>query len=557
MNMRKFNYLVLLCCLFITQGIFAQNMHRAVTLNSYIGAEYFLNKTLVKKYITGGDFEYYMLGSLKMPGATQKAKIAFIRLSSTFGFVEAKTIENINNSLDVNDMIVDPNGDFVFCGSVITNGMQRGFYGKLDGTLHTPVWTRIADSTDVLNSVCHVPNTGTYSKYHFSGIKNNREIVGRSNTDGASFAIKVIDYLGSSFTDNVLFTGVSYTDNRCINVGKINNNTINIFSSGYVFLNPFYKQITIPTPYGINDDVVIHKISTNDYILAVGISRSDNDNCGFLLVRLNFNCIGGVTTMSITDQKMYLFTIGKCLVKDICIDPDEMKICVVGDFIENLRGRPFIAKINANDFTDASARLFAYNYPDNISQWYKLNKILYNPDALSIVSAGSITFQGATQYPGVYIIEGYESPMWESSTCGDEDFAISNITSNLSLSGTFQYYLQANTSSLLTTSTYWELGTSTVKCEGFNGYKRKSIIPKLNVQITDVSIIAKDNSILEVKGIKTTCKYCIYNINGITVSTGNLNSEGIIDIQNLNSGMYVITLSSDNSLLKTSKFIKL
>ena len=49
MKMKKINYLVLLCCLFITQGIFAQNMHRAVTINGVTVAD-FKNKTVVMKF---------------------------------------------------------------------------------------------------------------------------------------------------------------------------------------------------------------------------------------------------------------------------------------------------------------------------------------------------------------------------------------------------------------------------------------------------------------------------------------------------------------------------
>ena len=60
-----------------------------------------------------------------------------------------------------------------------------------------------------------------------------------------------------------------------------------------------------------------------------------------------------------------------------------------------------------------------------------MNKIIYNQDDYGIVSAGNIRFTTGTQNAGIYAIEGYQSPVWESGTCGDEDLIITNTTCTL------------------------------------------------------------------------------------------------------------------------------
>ena len=118
--MKKFNYLVLLCCLFITQGIFAQNMHRDIILNGVTVSD-FVNKTLVMKYNpTTQDNEYYVLASYQQSGATLKNRIAFFRLSSSYSVLESYYYYNsaLNYDFVINDMIVDTDGNFAFCGNV-------------------------------------------------------------------------------------------------------------------------------------------------------------------------------------------------------------------------------------------------------------------------------------------------------------------------------------------------------------------------------------------------------------------------------------------------------
>lgn len=547
-------------CLIICQSIIAQNMHRAITINNYLNAVEYRNKTIVMKNNASGNSEYYILSSFRIPGTAEKFRLAFIHLSNTFAIIDTKVYSDNAKDLYVNDMIVDPNGNFAFCGKVVENGVTTGMIGQ------------IVNSTGVLNfktasdmevqSIGYIQNaTGFF--YHYSGKYQNAQMFGRSSNNLVSQLTKYIPTSPAIFTDNANFTGVSTTDNRFILVGTTGNNIISIFSNNVALGFPYYKGLTLPTGYTLEGDAVICKISTNDFALAVGIrnNQAPTSTIGFVLVKMNFNCLNNVSTMSVTDQKIYIFGPDKFLLSDICYNPNEQKICVSGRLIRSEIGRPFIAKINATNLSVANARYFAYGFTDNNTQGYELNKIIYNPNALSIVSAGHIKEYTQYQNAAVYVIEGYQSPAWENSTCGDENLLFTSILP-------CSMALQPGSGSPLNATVFSGgnpinpldvNGISTSKCVGVNAYSVLKPIIKIADQITDqpVAIINRSNNSLEITGVESGSEYRIYSVAGNMVAKGRINSEEIVSYDYLQSGMYIIAVSNNNTLLKTFKFIRL
>lgn len=556
----KKSSIIISFCLIICQSIIAQNMHRAITIDNYSNAVEYSNKTIVMKNNVSGNSEYYILSSFRIPGTAEKFRLAFFHLSNTFAIIDTKVYSDNTKDLYVNDMIVDPNGNFAFCGKVVENGATTGMIGQIVNSTGVLNFKTATDM--VVQSIGCIQNaTGFF--YHFSGIYQNAQMFGRSSNNLSSQLTRYLPTSLAIFTDNANFTGVLSTDNRFINVGTTGNNIISIFSNSVTLAYPYYKELTLPTGYILEGDAVICKISTNDFALAVGIrnNQAPSSTIGFILAKLNFNCINNATTMSVTDQKIYIFGPDKFLLSDICYNPNEQKICVSGRLIRSEVGRPFIAKINVTNLTDANARYFAYGFTDNNTQGYELNKIIYNPNALSIVSAGHIKEYTQYQNAAVYAIEGYQSPAWENSTCGDENLLFTSI---LPCSMT----LQSGSGSPLGASTFSTVnplnpinmnGISTSKCLGVNAYSVLKPIIKIADQITDqsVAIINRSNNSLGITGVESGSEYRIYSITGNLVTNGSINSEGIVSYDNLQSGMYIIAVSNHNELLKTFKFIRL
>ncbi len=564
MKMKKNNYLVLLCCLFITQGIFAQNMHRSITIGTNVVD--FINKTVVLKNVSGNN-EYYMLATYKLSGTNQKYQMVFIRLSSTFAVLDTRFYSNSSYDFYVNDLIVDPNLDFGFCGYIIDNSVKKGLVGKITGsspyTMTAKYLLNTLNSTE-LTSLGYVPMSSGFT-YNYTGVYQYQQMFGKINSTFATPVAKYYAYTGSLFTDNAMFVGSTVTDNRAISVSTMGNNNSGMVITGTNALLTSISSslITIPTPYTTEGDAVVGKISANNYAVAIGIrdNSSPTSLVGFLLVKLYFNCSGGVVTINILDQKMYFFGPEKCLVTDICYDPDEMKICVSGRLIQTSYGRPYIAKINVSDFTDASARYFAYGFTDNNTQGYDLNKIIYNQDDYGIVSAGNIRFTTGTQNAGIYAIEGYQSPVWESGTCGDEDLIIANTTCTLTQTSptavqTVPAYTPTNINNITQTTT--PAATSQSQCEGYYGYSvHRPIHRIISSETSEITVLAKENNTLQISGAETGSTYRIYGMTGNCVANGTIDANGLVGYDFLNSGMYIIAISNHNELLKTFKLIRL
>jgi hypothetical protein len=564
MKMKKFNYLVLLCCLFITQGIFAQNMHRAVTIGTNVVD--FVNKTVVLKNVSG-DNEYYMLATYKLSGTNQKYQMVFIRLSSTFAVLDTRFYSYSSYDFYVNDLIVDPNLDFGFCGYIIDNGVKKGLIGKITGsspyTMTAKYLQNSLNGTE-LTSIGYVPMSINFA-YNYTGVYQYQQMFGKINNTFAVPVAKYYAYTGSLFTDNAMFVGNTVSDNRAISVSSMGNNNRQLVITGTnaLFTTINSSLFTISTPYSIEGDAVIGKISANNYAVAIGIrdNSSPTSLVGFLLIKLYFNCSGGTVTINILDQKMYFFGPDKCLVTDICYDPDEMKICVSGRLIQSSYGRPYIAKINVADFTDASARYFAYGFTDNNTQGYDLNKIIYNQDDYGIVAAGNIRFTTGSQNAGIYAIEGYQSPVWESGTCGDEDLTITNTTCTppVQTNPTAVQTVPAYTvGTIIIAQTTTPTATSQSQCEGYYGYSVHRPIHKIvTSENTEITILAKENNTLQIFGAETGSTYRLYGMTGNCVANGTIDANGLVGYDFLKSGMYVIAISNHNELLKTFKFIRL
>jgi len=55
----------------------------------------------------------------------------------------------------------------------------------------------------------------------------------------------------------------------------------------------------------------------------------------------------------------------------------------------------------------------------------------------------------------------------------------------------------------------------------------------------------------------TGSTYRIYGMTGNCVANGTIDANGLVGFDYLNSGMYIIAISTHNELLKTFKFIRL
>lgn len=559
--MKKKHYLLFAFVFFIILGISAQNMHRDITLNGVTVTD-FVNKTIVLKYNPETyDNEYYILASYRQSGATQKNRIAFFRLSSNYSVLSSHYYYNSNLNYDyvINDMIVDTDGNFAFCGNVTISNVTYGLVGKINGTTYAmTTLKRITNENSSYNSICLISNiSGT--RYNLTGVVGYKQIYSQATYALTTITSLRYDYFGSSFTDNTSFVGSSITDNRTIAVGFVDNDKVNINAHTITLVSSISKQIKLLPPYTIEGDAVIGEISANEYALAIGISdnSTSTSNVGFFLVKLYFDCSGGVSTLNILDQKMYFFGQGKCLVTDVCYDPDEMNICVTGRLIPTLYGRPFIAKINVANFNTYNARYFADGFPDNDSQGYDLNKIIFNPDVMALVSAGNIRFSTINQSAGVYLVEGYGSPTWEEGTCGDENLEITSMSSNRPLDNAPGYTGFPTAFSTLPESLSISplFPTSNSKCTGFYGYSFRRPIQK--IEFSEINIYTTENNTLQIMGAEDGSEYCIYNITGKIVAKGVINEEGIVSFEHLKSGMYLISVINHKTVLKTSKFIRL
>jgi hypothetical protein len=188
-----------------------------------------------------------------------------------------------------------------------------------------------------------------------------------------------------------------------------------------------------------------------------------------------------------------------------------------------------------------------------------LNKIIYNQDAFSIVSAGNIRFTSSPQNAGIYVIEGYQSPAWEDGTCGDENLPITSVTSFATMASTTNpTSCTFSSPPLVLTLTTPFTSISESKCMGAYGYSVHRPIRKIvSSETTEITVLAKENNTLQISGAEIGSTYRIYGMTGNSVANGTIDANGLVCYDFLNSGMYIIAITNHNELLKTFKFIRL